>query len=95
MSGVTVFKSRKKKKNHFFVKMAKNYFRGPFQNGANSACPGSPFLSPEKKKKNHFFVKMVKNSFRGPFQNGANSACPGSPFLSPEKKKKSLFCENG
>src|SRR2546425_9718833 len=47
----TLFRSsrkKKKKKKNFFLKMVKNYFRGPFQNGANSACRGSQFLRSEE-----------------------------------------------
>src|SRR2546425_13365815 len=73
----TLFRSsrkKKKKKKNFFLKMVKNYFRGPFQNGANSACPGSQFLSPEKKKKKKkiFFKKKKKNNFKVYFKNGQN-----------------------
>ncbi|WP_323649194.1 hypothetical protein, partial [Escherichia coli] len=31
--------------------------RQPFQNGPNSPCPGSHFLSPEKKKKKKLFFE--------------------------------------
>ena len=38
------------------MKMVLNNFLGPFQNVANSACPGSPFLSHGKiDKKNALF----------------------------------------
>ncbi|MCQ8811858.1 hypothetical protein NQU36_28425, partial [Escherichia coli] len=44
------YPKKKKKKNHIFLKMVKNYFRGPFQNGANSACQGSLYVIAEKIK---------------------------------------------
>ena len=53
---------------HFFVKMVLNYFLGPFQNVANSACPGSPFLSHGKiDKKNALFRENAFKLFSGSF----------------------------